>query len=395
MQRISSAQQQGMMAAPAKNKKSTPKFVRALNDNVYLFNQGKGGIVTPAYAEITPLLGEFDEGNDDMPPAMEDWLTGYAAEMEWYANDCLVDEEPQDEGGAAATETRKNIAYMCKATWGQGSPYNDLIVFDGEKCATGCWATAVAIIMQYWGTKGYHRGCTPTIKYHYSDGWTNNEPLPSITVFDYRNFTPSKPKSAAEIKAVATLMKYVGYACKLKYSKDLTVVSGSVATPYLKTALRLGSTISHISSAKLGDEKFEKAIYNEIINGRPCILNGFNSQGTGGHFFVADGYRVFDDKYHINWGWGSYNGYFALNALKPNQSREYSYNKWATIGIQPDYVLGDVNQDGRVNITDVMVLLQKIQDGDTTIIGDINSDGKVNMADMMLIVNTILGKQML
>ena len=337
------------------------------------------------------MLGEYDEGGD-MPPALEDWLTGYANEMEWYANDSLVVDEPQDEG--ASEEQRKDIKYMCKANWAQGAPYNDLIVFDGEKCVTGCWATAVAIIMHYWGSKGFHRGCTPTTKYHYSDGWQNNEPLESITVFDYRNLKPN-PKTDAEKKAVATLMKYIGFACKLKYTPTLTTVSGSIATPYLKSALRMGDTISYISSEKLGAEKYEKAIYNEIVNGRPCIIRGANSSNNNGHFFVADGYRASDLKYHINWGWGAYNGYFALTALTPKKGHDYHYYKYATIGIQPSYYLGDVNGDGTINITDAMVLLDRINNGDTSIVGDVNSDGTISVADMMLIVDTILGKKTL
>lgn len=392
LQRLFSATLQGMHLAPSKEQERID-LVGRCTDYVYLFRRGKGGLVLPSDDEVMPVLGECENGDffdDEIPDALTYLMSGFGDEIEYYQNNRLVTDDDSPESGAAE-EQRKNVAAMCKATWGQGSPYNDLIVFDGEKCVTGCWATAVAIIMQYWGTKGYHRGCTPTTKYHYSDGWTNNEPLPSITVFDYRNLVPTKPKTEAEIKAVATMMKYIGYACKLKYSKDLTVVSGSIATPYLKSALRLGNAISHISSAKLGNDRYEKAIYNEIIQGRPCIINGFNESGGGGHFFVADGYRT-DGKYHINWGWGSYNGYFALNALKPAQSREYSYNRFATIGICPDYALGDVNSDGRVNITDVMVLLEKAQNGEFSEIADINADGKVNVADMQIIINYILGK---
>lgn len=390
LQRISTAQQQGMMAAPAKNKKSTPKFVRALNDNVYLFNQGKGGIVTPAYAEITPLLGEYDEGNDDMPPAMEEWLTGYASEMEWYANDSIMDEEPQDEG--SATETRKNIAYMCKATWGQGAPYNDLLDFGWGKCLTGCWATAVGIIMRYWATKGFHRGCLPTTPYWYKRHPKEFDPLPGKIVFDYRNIV-DKPTTAAQKKAVAEMLKYIGLACKVNYGVDGTGVSATLAAPLLKERLRMGNNIRRVEGT---DAKMEQTLYNELAAGRPVIVRGANSSNSGGHFFVVDGYRVKDDKYRINWGWtGKCNGYFAWTALTPTQANDYTYYRNLTIGIQPDYYLGDINGDGTINITDAMVLLDRINNGDTSIIGDVNSDGTITVDDMMLIVSTILGKQML
>lgn len=391
LQRISSAQQQGMMAAPAKNKKSAPKFVRALADNVYLFNQGKGGIITPAYAEITPLLGEYDEGNDDMPPAMEEWLNGYAAEMEWYANDSIMEDKPQDEG-AAATETRKNIAYMCKANWGQGAPYNDLLDFGWGKCLVGCWAVAAGIIMRYWATKGFHRGCLATTPYWYKRHPREFDPLPGKIVFDYRNIV-DKPTTAAQKKAVAEMLKYIGVACKVNYGVDETGVSATLAAPLLKERLRMGSNIRNIEKAGV---KMEQKLYTELAEGRPVIVRGANSSNSGGHFFVVDGYRVKDNKYRINWGWtGKCNGYFAWTALTPTQANDYTYYRNLTIGIQPDYYLGDINGDGTINITDAMELLDRINNGDISIIGDVNSDGTITVDDMMLIVSTILGKQML
>ena len=391
-----------MRRAPSRNKPKfiggivSDKYLSADAGEVYLFESGNGGFVTSSDDEVTPLLGEWEDGKFDngLPPAMTDWLAGYADEIDYYQKDCLiVDGDTEDDNGDAGECARRDVQPMCKAVWGQGAPYNDLLTINGEKCVTGCWATAVAIIMQYWGGKGYHRGCMATPAYKYSDGYKNCEELPPVTVFDYRNLVPTKPKTDAEKKAVAELMKYIGFACKLKYSPNSTSVSASVATPYLKSMLRLGDNIRLISSSSIGMGKYDESIYNEVANGRPCIIRGANASNRNGHFFVADGYRASDDKYHINWGWGSYNGFFALSALAPNQRHDFTYHKRAVTGIQPEYKLGDINGDGEVSITDVMALLQKIQDGDTSIIGDINSDGKITVADMMLVMNAILGKQ--
>lgn len=412
IQRLASLQIEGMHLAPAKPGTAQPEFIVGIGANeksrdadIYLFRQGSGSLITPAYDEIQPLLGETAEGDfeDDMPPAMADWLVDYAREIDWYhSNQLFVGEDapvptPSVDGGAATTtdEQRKNIAALCKAVYGQGTPYNDNLIVNGEKCVTGCWATAVAIIMQYWFSKGFHRGCTKCPTYRYSDGFCNNEALPPLTVFDIRNIVPV-PKTDKQKAAVQQLMKYVGFACKLKYSPTSTVVSNGIATPYLKSALRLGDNISLIDAAKIGEEKFEKNIYNEVAQGRPCILRGANASDGGGHFFVVDGYRKSDSKYHVNWGWNKrFNGYYALSALTPSQGYDYHYYKYATIGIQPSYFLGDVNNDQRVDITDVMVLLDRIQQGDKSVIGDINSDGKINADDWQLIIDVILGRKML
>ena len=389
LQRLSSATIQGMALVAPKSKKKTPKFLRAVDDNVYLFEQGKGGFITPAYEEINPLLGEYDEGGD-IPPALEDWLQGYANEMEWFANDSLVEDVPQDEG--AAEDPRKDIKYMCKATWGQGAPYNDLLDFGWGKCLTGCWVTAVGIIMRYWATKGYHRGCLPTTPYWYKRHPLEFDPLPGKIVFDYRNIV-DKPTTTAQKKAVAELMLYIGMACKVNYGVDGTGVSATLAAPLLKERLRMGNNIRRVEGS---DDWLDKTLYNELAAGRPVIVRGANSSNSGGHFFVVDGYRAKDSKYRINWGWcGKCNGYYAWTALTPTQANDYTYYRNLTVGIQPDYYLGDVNNDQRVDITDVMVLLDKIQQGDTSITGDINSDGKINAADWQLIIDVILGNKML
>lgn len=394
LDRLNALEQQGMKLAPSKDKKKSPKFVRTIDENVYLFERDKGGFVAPAYAEINPLLGEYEEG-DDMPPALQEWLEGYAAEMDWYAHDSLV--MPQDDSGEADTTTaRKDIAYMCKAVWGQGAPYNQMLDFGWGACLTGCWATAVGIIMQYWGTKGYHRGCTATTPYWYVRHPKEFDPLPPKIVFDYRNITAKKPTTAAQKKAIAEMMLYIGMACQLDYGVEGTGVSITHAMPFLKNRLRMGDGIKSVQSSSIGAEKFEQKVYDEISAGRPCIIRGANSKNTGGHFFVADGYRKKDSKFHINWGWsGSYNGYFALAALTPTQANDYTYYKWVIEGIKPDYYLGDINGDGTINITDAMLILDRINNGDTSIIGDVNSDGTISVADMMLVINTILGKEML
>lgn len=392
LQRVRTSEQEGMHLAPAKER---PLLMRVLREDAYLFKNGRGGLILPAFDEVQPLLGECEEGDFSigMPPAMEDWVEGYSNEIRWYQSDHLIDEG--DDVAGATEPARKDIAYMCKATWGQGAPYNQNLDFGWGKCKTGCWATAVGIIMQYWGSKGYHRGCMATTPYWYSRHPREFDPLPNKLCFDYRHIVP-KPKTEEEKKAVAEMLMYIGLACKLNYGVEGTSVSATLATPLLKERLRMGNLIKYVDCGTKGVDTLDKTLYNELVAGRPVIIRGASADNTGGHFFVADGYRTKDNKYHINWGWtGSYNGWYALSALSPSQGYDYSYHAGATIGIQPDYVLGDVNNDGRVNITDVMVLLEKIQKGDTSIIGDINSDGKIDADDWQVIVDTILGKKYL
>jgi hypothetical protein len=55
--------------------------------------------------------------------------------------------------------------------------------------------------------------------------------------------------------------------------------------------------------------------------------------------------------------------------------------------------VGDVNRDGRVNVSDVSALINMIlgiteKDMETA---DVNGDGKVNVSDVSALINIILG----
>ena len=59
-------------------------------------------------------------------------------------------------------------------------------------------------------------------------------------------------------------------------------------------------------------------------------------------------------------------------------------------GTKPDVLVGDVNQDGEVNIADVNALIDMILSANTDKVGDVNEDGEVNIADVNELINIIL-----
>ena len=90
------------------------------------------------------------------------------------------------------------------------------------------------------------------------------------------------------------------------------------------------------------------------------------------------------------------------------QSEDISYgrvtdgmNEWQffenpTPGISNDeseqYLLGDMNSDGLLNVLDVVSLVNTIlNDDDYILFGDMNQDGLLNVLDIVQLVNIILG----
>ena len=56
---------------------------------------------------------------------------------------------------------------------------------------------------------------------------------------------------------------------------------------------------------------------------------------------------------------------------------------------------GDVNGDGRRNVSDIMLIVNYIlgqaNEDFNTVLADLNNDGNVNVSDIMILVNIILG----
>ena len=92
-------------------------------------------------------------------------------------------------------------------------------------------------------------------------------------------------------------------------------------------------------------EQWEAMIRESLDNGCP-VPYAANNSGTGDsrHMFVIDGYT--DNGYfHFNFGWnGSGNGWFRLNAIKPYQGDDYSWNgnseHYANFNLAPEEATG-------------------------------------------------------
>ena len=156
--------------------------------------------------------------------------------------------------------------------------------------------------------------------------------------------------------------------------------------PTLKNFFGMGNArrVENVSNATLKSE-----IIAELQNGSPVIMCGSGNNEC--HAFICDGYRSSDDMFHFLWGWdGDGDGWFKLTALSPND-HNFSSKKNAIVGLTPHF-LGDVNGDGKINMSDVTQVINAKNKGEYNRLMDINADGKVDMKDAQAITDTILGK---
>ena len=312
----------------------------------YVFNRGEGAgyVIATGDDSTYPVLGYTDEGEFDynqLPPNMKWWLEWMTAELQDLA------ENPTSEANRAPrrVSTHPAISPMVTTKWNQGSPYNDLCpkYTNGERCVTGCVATAMAQVMYFQRSKSVTE--TQKAMPGYSTNGINVPGVAAGEPISWDNMIDSygSNATASQKKAVAQLMLYCGVGVEMMY--NISANGGSAAYSYnvvdaLKNYFGYGNSVKYISTSEPGGDSWDNQLYKELQAGRPFYLAGSNNDG--GHAFVCDGYDG-NQCFHINWGWGGgSDGYYMLSKLNPGSqgiggsTGGYSGGPEAVIGIEPE-----------------------------------------------------------
>ena len=312
----------------------------------YIFNAvaaDKGYVIVAADDRLPAVLGYSDSGSfdaDDVPPALQEWLDGYAAQVEAIA----AGASPE-----VRTATRAAIEPMLPVRWGQGMPYSVLLPhISGSSNAhayVGCVAVAMAQVMAYWQ---YPSRPTTTIpSYTSSSGKTYQVTMPALSPIDFdwesmHDTYYTNDSTSASCLATANLMLYCTTAMQSNFAPTTTGSYTRNIPEKLITYFDYKNSARYIYREYFTTQSWEETIYSELAAGRPVAYGG--NKKSGGHAFVCDGYDG-DGRFHINWGWaGKSNGYFLLNLLNPSEegigsaAGAYGYVKGqgAAIGLEPD-----------------------------------------------------------
>ena len=303
----------------------------------HVFNIGDGGgfVIASADDVAVPVLGYCDKGAfgpDDIPVNMQAWLDGYSEEIGKARENGVV-----AKGDAPVYASRKKIDPMIKSTWDQDAPYNDMCIFDGNCCATGCVATGMAQIMYYWATTGidgkrFRCGSTALPAYITSTQRYSVGALDALASFDWDSMTDGMPTTTKGKTAVAQLMRYCGQSVKTDFKEESASATLEDAAKALQDNFDYNWSMQVVYSHNMTEEEWQELVYNELAEGKPFFMSGL---GTGGHAFICDGYDPANGEFHFNWGWGGgYNGWFAMTSLIPGIC-DFSYRRWGIKGIQP------------------------------------------------------------
>ena len=171
-------------------------------------------------------------------------------------------------------------------------------------CPTGCVATAMAQIMNYWKYPVYLSDKS------YQFDWCNMaDSLSSHYMSGIMTFVNTNYEN--ERNAIARLMADCGKAAHMDYCYQDRYCQ-SFAWPYrarnalVDTFKYDPSAIRRLRSSYPNDSIWKSMIIDNLVNGWPVLYAGVsfetNDYESGGHAFVCDGYNEETDMFHFNWG---------------------------------------------------------------------------------------------
>lgn len=266
----------------------------------------------------------------DIPSGLKLWLE--AANEYCYSGD--TKESPY------TTVKPVNIEPFVTTKWDQDKPfYNKCPKVGLKNSATGCVATAMAQIMNYYK---YPEKGTGECQYQILKVVAGKETVTGYTavlsdIYDWDNMLDvykDNQYNTKQADAVATLMRDCGYASSMQFGKqESSAYFHLAAIGFTDNFSYNNRSLQYLTRDFYSNNEWMNIIYSELIEKRP-ILYGGSSVSQGAHAFVFSGLNQ-DGKVHINWGWGGMlDGYFDINVMSSNA--KYTLNQDMVIGIKPE-----------------------------------------------------------
>ncbi len=332
----------------------------------YVFNAvDDGGYVIVSGDDRTKEILAFSEhGNLDLaniPEHMKWWLGYYERSIASLGQKTYATR-------AVRREARKDVDVLINTTWHQESPFNDDCPEIGTgRCLTGCMATAMAQVMNYWQ---WPKAVDEIPAY---DPWKDLLFGPSMkalpaTSFNWEVITTNNRKDSEFKKEVAKLCRYCGQSVRMGYATNNeggSKVLDGMGPVGLVNHFGYDKGVHNVYRGAFSDEDWENIIYNELANGRPVIYSGqteaIYSGKPYGHTFICDGYKEIEGVgfFSINWGWGNADTWCVLSLLDSGRIAPFTEDQSAIIGIQPPTAENEVNYK-QLSITNLNLLTSPI-----------------------------------
>ena len=298
-------------------------FIKSQNGKTmfYAFDfKGGGFVIISAEDQVYPIIGYSYQGKF---PVNELGNTNYGSFIQSYVDEIVYARNNNIEEDAFVRNTwnhlllsnvedlitekgDRDVDPLLYNLWNQDDPYNIMCPLDeqgpGGHVYAGCVATAMSMIMHYWGYpetgEGSHSYSSPygTLSVNFGDteyDWTG-------MAHEAQNVYPW---------AIAEIQYHCGVAVEMNYSPNGSGSQSEKVAPALKDHFRYNNALFR-DKQYYNNTNWIELLKSDLDMGRPMYYSGVSSDNAG-HAFVCDGYQ--GNNFHYNFGWsGSGNGFYSI-----------------------------------------------------------------------------------
>jgi len=225
----------------------------------------------------------------------------------------------------------REVAPMLHSNWDQGMYYNQQCPADesgpGGHCVTGCVATAIGQLMNYFrwpdtGTGSYSYECPPygTLSADFGN-----------STYEWDKMEPLLIRGTAE---AAELLFHTGVSVDMVYGPDGSGMYNHKGAYTMKTYFKYSPETQYLFRDSTSMD-WDSVIVAHLDRKIPMYYAGWSVPNVMGHAFICDGYQG-EDYFHFNWGWGGQlDGYFYTDNLTPG-GNQFNLAQELIINAVPD-----------------------------------------------------------
>ena len=225
----------------------------------------------------------------------------------------------------------RSVAPMITTKWGQGTPYNNKLIYringNTVQFVAGCVATAMAQVMNYHQYPDKGKDSISYIVWNYKVRMNHSF---EDSYYDWDLMADEYDLSnsfGGSAEAVSILVRDCGMAVSTNYGPTSSGSNSKRIAPALIEYFSYDAETQYYERSNYTDSQWMDLIYKELSSKRPIIYNGLDKRDTSntfGHSFVLHGYDS-QGLIYINWGWkGNYDGYYNLSYLSLDGNNMYN-----------------------------------------------------------------------
>ncbi len=296
-------------------------------------------MVVAATDASTPILAQSNEGSIEQNItnlAVKYWFDSYSKEIEHIIIQNLDNTESLKEWNSALSKNTQqsldDAGPLLTTTWDQGEWYNYYCPAvpsgSGGHTLVGCVAIAMGQIMKYYNfpEKGFLS--------HSYDHPVYGTQTANFGESTYNWRAMGKTASSSSYQDIATLLYQAGVSDDMNYGPGASSANPESVPWALTTYFNYDPTsVKYVKKASYSDNEWKELLKTELHAFRPIYYGGY---GSDGHAWVCDGWRLSDDMFHMNWGWGgNCDGWYRIGQFNIAFQGTFNKDNEAVIGIKP------------------------------------------------------------